>query len=380
MAVLNFTPDRRQVVRLADVVQYPAFWWTAKYRWVFSNSGAHGGNHYSSEGLHYGLRYCSSIVSHDIDPRNMPPVESSVSKYTPVIVPGGRLPHLKLPNAQGKVKSVLDLISMEGYTLLVVNCKVTVEDRLTSQRAFEAQHERRNANDNGDGDDIPPEAAVRDLSSYFRQRNIPLTVVRLVGEKGLPQDIRVAGVLDQNTESVGLKTIMSLYKGFQLILVRPDLYITWTLRADEIAISSVVLQKVAQISCAELVEDKQEKRAASVARFYTQRFISNIQGYRTMHNSAIYIENQDKASVINQISQKNKIKLSTVNLNSKPISFSDMASRADSEAFGDTDRHVVENGSTPRTIGTLSVDATPRLDTTSSKSLIDSSNIELLPV
>jgi hypothetical protein len=136
--VLNFTPDRKQLLCLAAVAQTPMRWWTAQYRWVFSNSGTHGGNHCCTERLQYGVRYNSNIVSHDDVPDSMPPVESSVSKYVPCIVAGGRLLHLKLPSTDS---SILGHVSMEGYTLLVMDCKVRVTG--SSQRFYEREHIRR---------------------------------------------------------------------------------------------------------------------------------------------------------------------------------------------------------------------------------------------
>jgi hypothetical protein len=114
-----------------------------------------------------------------------------------------------------------------------------------------------------------------------------------------------------------LKTAMELYRKHQLVLVRPDLYVTWVLKASVTCISSIQLQKVAQIACAELSEESVEVKAASVASFLTQRFITNIQGFRVMHRHATYIENVDKASVIAELAKKNKEKVENVSLTTK---------------------------------------------------------------
>jgi hypothetical protein len=62
MTVLNFMPDRSQVMRLATIAKYKWLWWTASFRWHFGNNGAHAGNHFMSEGISFGIRYRSQII------------------------------------------------------------------------------------------------------------------------------------------------------------------------------------------------------------------------------------------------------------------------------------------------------------------------------
>lgn len=286
MTVLNFAPDRSQLMRMATIVKYRWLWWTVRYRWQFASTGAHSGNHMMSEGLSYGIRYNSQIIYRNVDHQGIDSVESPPNMLIPSITAGGRLLHLRMEDRS----TLFQKISTHGYTLLVIEPEVVVTDRLNLL----------------DIDSEAPlssaliaetEPFIGEISAAFHARHIPLSIV----------DIR-SSLQDIFASDASQLEICKLYDQYSVILVRPDLHIAWTFRKDlarKTGISVREIQHIAQVSCMEILDSDVAKTVKTTADWLTRRFITNIQGYRTLHDHAIYVENEDKGEVL-KILSKNK--------------------------------------------------------------------------
>lgn len=282
MVVLNFAPDRNQVLRLATIIKYPWLWWTAKYRWMFASTGAHGGNHLMSEGIQIGLRYRSNIIYTDVNQQGRDGVENSPFIANPQIVAGGRIPHILFPDGS----TMNQKIDLDGYTLLVLSPTAQVTDSLAAiiKGPISVDKSIRNP-------------VVRSLEFFFRRRKIPLKIVHLE---------HLLTTLTDEEE----RTIASIYNKQQMVLVRPDLYIAWFLAGFVKTISIFDLERVAQVCCSEVYDFANIQKTIKTSEWLTRRFISNIQGYKSMHNNAVYIENEDKGAVLQLLSRKAKLEKS----------------------------------------------------------------------
>lgn len=163
---------------------------------------------------------------------------------------------------------------------LVVSSAVCVKDSAASS------YSRRD----GSLPMAPP--IIEDLLMYFLERNIPLKV------EDISQRIKTA--------SEAQNEVTRLYKQHSVIIVRPDMYILWSLRASVREISTFDLKMVAETACCEINRDALITECQNTTDFFTQRFISSIQGYRSLHTQAIYFENTDKGAILKSISRKAK--------------------------------------------------------------------------
>jgi 2-polyprenyl-6-methoxyphenol hydroxylase-like FAD-dependent oxidoreductase len=287
MVVLNFAPDRSQILRLAILAKYEYLWWTFRYRWMFASRGAHAGNHYSTDGLFLGIQYHSNIIYHNHEQQGIPALESPPSRYSPAIYAGGRLPHLQLSTIEKKL-SVYDLLSFEGYTLLVID-PMSIQLKDFHQDSASATTSSSKNIDVEAQNHILDAPIILKFQEYFQKRRIPLKVVNLglyfseISQSTIPEEI----------------LLYKLYQNQHLILVRPDFIITWFLSKAAVAkskgntvISVFEVLKVAKIACGEIVDDEMMQRNKHRDDWLTRRFISNIQGYRHLHKQAIYFENE----------------------------------------------------------------------------------------
>lgn len=220
-------------------------------------------------------------------------VENTPNAYKPWIGPGCRIPHLKFADG----KSINDLISFDGYTLLIVDAAVIVTDSTSaSSYARSAGPVTMSAAVN--------KPLVKELIMYFNERHIPLKL----------EDI--APMLN-SVESGPQSEIIDLYRRQSVILVRPDLYVLWNLNLNVNQLSTLDIKHIAETACCEVNKDDIIAEWKSTSDFLTKRFITNIQGYRSLHTQAIYFEDADKNAVMRAIAMKAKVE--TVNLTSKIV-------------------------------------------------------------
>lgn len=310
MAVLNFSPDRSQLVRLAKMAQYPKLWWTFLYRWIFASSGAHPGNHMVCEGIYFGIRYRSNLIYKNYEQQGIEPVEDSPNFYHPVIVAGAHLPHVAFAPATNTYphfpkstaaddtiaddSCINDCVALDGYTLLVMDPNIEVVDKVVSMISSTPDGERGAVEGNILEDFTIKHRSVRQIEFFFRLRSIPLKIVYL---RDRLERIASSDPFQQS--------VAKMYLDQHFVLARPDLFIAWHLKRNSVPhISILEFQKVAQICCCELVDYEQVKKAKIFARWLTQRFVDNIQGYKILHQEAIYVENQDKAEVLRILAAK----------------------------------------------------------------------------
>lgn len=245
-----------------------------------------------------GIRYHSNLIHLDEENQDVAPVENTPSEYIPSIGPGCRVPHIKFTDGQ----SMNDLVAFDGYTLLVVDASVIVTDS-TAASSYSHTSDPQLISDG------MKKPLVKEIIMHFSQRNIPLTVVDISS--------KLASVGSAQAE------VVSLYKRQGVLLVRPDLYILWNLCATVESISTFDILHVAETACCEVNKEVIISESKSTAEFLTRRFISNIQGYRSLHVNAIYFENADKNAVMKSIAMK--AKTAVVGLNTKIVNSSEHA-------------------------------------------------------
>lgn len=249
-AILHWAPNRAAMLRIASIVKYKWLRWSFLYRWIFGNSGLHSKNHFASEGMNYGPRYSSHIVVRNEAHQGVEPAENPTAKCFPEVVTGGRLLHVRFNDGT----SLNDLVAFDGYTLFVVSKETEVVDSIVSGplHSFVSRA-------NGD--------VARDMSSYCAMEGIPLTVIDI--SERLEEVVAVGG-----TRAV----YAGLYQQQAVILVRPDLFIAWHLRASVTTISVTDLKHVVECVCSRTMHVEYVKKATSTCAFLRQRFISDIQG------------------------------------------------------------------------------------------------------
>jgi hypothetical protein len=317
MTVLNFAPDRSQLMRLPIIAKYPWLMWTVKYRWQFASSGVHSGNHLMSEGISFGIRYHSQIIYSNRNHQGIDPVESPVNKLLPALLPGGRLLHLRFHDHS----TLNEKISLNGYTVLIIDPAIHVSDEFITHKGdcFSPSTSLRNddyidceegttGNSNGKGKSSSAyhsnEPFLNALANAFHSRNIPISFL----------DLRP--YLNTLTENVSnnkaQEEIVNLYRQQMIIIVRPDLYIMWCLKSScyyhelKESFSVLDINRIAQVACMEIKEDKVEAIVHSTTNWLNRRFITNIQGYRVLHRQASYIENEDKGEMLKMLALKKK--------------------------------------------------------------------------
>lgn len=284
MTVLNFAPDRSQLLRLAILAKYPYLWWTFRYRWMFASRGAHAGNHYSTDGLFLGIQYHSNIVYTNHHQQGIPSLESPPSRYSPAIYAGGRLPHIELSKKDHK--SIYDTLAFDGYTLLLIDpISIQLKD-FHKEATMRSLDEIEASSDKRSDDPYLHAPIVVNFLEYFHKRKIPLKVVNIAPYL---EELKLSPLPED-------KLLYHLYHRQHLILVRPDFIITWFLSKQSITSPTIIsifeILKVAKISCAEIVDEEMMRRNKNRDHWLTRRFISNIQGYRHLHKQAIYFENE----------------------------------------------------------------------------------------
>jgi hypothetical protein len=128
------------------------------------------------------------------------------------------------------------------------------------------------------GDDHSP-SVHRHFMTYFASKHIPLTIVDITKQ-----------LLQVKDET--LAPIKKLYLSTSLILVRPDLYVTWFLLGTPYSprmkptiksLSALEIYKITQIACGEIVDDEENATCCNMNAWLTRRFVDYIQGTRTLH-------------------------------------------------------------------------------------------------
>jgi hypothetical protein len=266
------------LLRASRLAKYRSLWWMLQLRWSFGNKGIHGGNHFLVDGIHLGMRYHSQLALAKESHQEAPPLENPPNMYTPCLYPGARIPHLRF--FDGVVMN--SLVAFDGYTLLVIDDDVKVCDSYAHANNFESIE-----------DGLRPKPVISELSNHFKSRSIPIKIVNIKHY--------LASII--NSEE---SRIAKMYLSNSLVLVRPDLYVLWCLNANVRTISSFDLLNVSQIACCELNVASDTEKSKNTAFFLRNRFISSIQGYRSLHSQAIYFENSNKADVLKAMSIKNK--------------------------------------------------------------------------
>ena len=245
MHISTMAPSPGRLKLLGQLVLNPLTRWIALARWYYGNSGEHNGNHYSTGGLQLGQRYDFSNIVVGGNKQTSPP-EDPICVYIPKIVAGGRLLHVSFDD--GSIAN--DFVAIENYTLFQVS-----------------QKHGNTAND---------------LATAFMSLGAKLEVVD-VSDK-LENHLKAG---KRNTE------VAAIWKTFSHIIVRPDLYVAWTLAKNE-SWDPQMADPIANQLLAFSEPFAQIEQAKSMTHWLTQRMVQVLEPMRFTFPKGVFVINKER--------------------------------------------------------------------------------------
>lgn len=243
MAVIANTPSPTRL-KIAGKLLFKA--WTrfiVLAKWRHTTSGEHMGNNFCQNGLSYGCRYDFSPIILGGNRLESPP-EDPFPTFIPKVVPGGRALHVRLKNG----KSIHDLVSNSGYSIF----------------------------------------RTKNLHSDFAERLIKRFQERLV-------PIVVHDIYDQllDVEGERNKYAAALWIEQSLVIVRPDLYVSWTLMTERRAEERE--DEIVKTLCGIELGVERIRIANSMSNWLTWRMYEGMKPLRNVFPKGVLVRNEAKA-------------------------------------------------------------------------------------
>ena len=247
MHISTMTPDPGRLKLLGKMVWSPLLKLIALARWHYGNSGEHSGNHYSSGGLQLGQRYDFSPIVIGGNEVSSPP-EDPICSYIPKVVVGGRLLHVRFADGA----KLNENVAMDAYTILQVSLRTRVE------------------------------GVVDNLMRAFEQSGSPVSCANVAQRL---RDGLHAGKRNHHCAS--------LYLPFDVLIVRPDLYVAWTLHVTDTWTAEQAPDIVATL-CGWSGETKVSSQSQSMTRWLTWRMTEQLYPMRVVFKKGVFVRNEEK--------------------------------------------------------------------------------------
>lgn len=250
MSVMAMTPEPGRLGIMGKVIWIKLLSWIAKSKWLYANSGHHAANHYAISGIMLGLRYNFSPILAGV-PEHLDQNESTPS-YTPKLIPGGRLLHVRLEDGS----SIQDSLERDGFTIFLSDEKIS---------NFSS-----------------------DLLNAFQSLGVPA------------KELNFASQL-RNVSGTKNKRAGRVWEKAGIVISRPDLYVCWTYETGQ-AISAKSVAQIVSGRC-----NSSSQHITSGLLWLAARFVQEIRPLRHLFPHAVFLFDQSKSSELKKMTAKQEI-------------------------------------------------------------------------